>query len=85
MTKFIDRAVILLAATVTYITAGAVGLSAAAGEIADAAPVGNETATTWLVRGVAWLVAAATIVRRVTPVAEASRGILPPDNGDWTK
>lgn len=85
MSKFIDRAAVILTAAVTYVTAAAVGLSAAAGEIATAAPEGGEEVTTWLVRGVAWLTAAYTIIRRVTVVPEVERGILPPEQHDWSK
>lgn len=85
MTKLIDRAIILMSATVTYTVAVAVGLTAAAGEIAEVGPEGGEGVVAWIVRGVAWLTSAAAIVRNVTPVPEANRGILPPDNGDWSR
>lgn len=77
LNKLIDRAVVLSKTAVTYAVALAVALSAAADEIAVAAPEGGEDVTAWIVRAVAWIGAAVTIVRRVTPVAEAQRGLLP--------
>lgn len=78
MDAFLNRAAVILASAVTYITALSAGLTIAANEIAAAAPEGSEDVVAWIVRVVAWLAAAVAIVRRVTPVAAPQRGLLPP-------
>jgi hypothetical protein len=77
MSDFLARARVVLGAAVTYLIAAGVGLSAASAEIAEVAPPGWETATAWLVRGVAWLGAAVVVVRRVKEVIGPERGLLP--------
>ena len=83
--KLIDRAAVVLSSAVTYITALTMGLTVAAGEISEAGPEGGEDVVAWTVRGVAWLTAAISIIRRVTPVPEVERGILPPERLDWSQ
>lgn len=78
MDDLINRAAVILTAAVTYISALSAGLIVAANQIADVAPEGSHDVVAWLVRGVAWLTAAVTIIRRVTPVPAAERGVLPP-------
>lgn len=79
MSKLIKRAEVILGAAVSYILAAVVGLSAAAGELGELAPEGGETAVLWLVRAGAWLTGAVAVVRRVSEVAPAARGLLPPE------
>jgi hypothetical protein len=69
---------VLLGAAVTWMVALASGLTLAAGEIAQAAPEGSEGTVAVILRVVAWLGTAVLIVRRVTPVLPAARGLLPP-------
>lgn len=78
MEAFLDRVAVLVSTAVTYLMALAVGLSAAAGEIAALAPEGGETVTAWIVRAVAWIGVAVATIRRVSPVAADQRGLLPP-------
>lgn len=78
MSKLLDRAAVLAGTFVTYVLAAAVGVTAAADEIASAAPDGGETAVAWLVRVASWLAAAVAVVRQVTPVDKDQRGLLPP-------
>ena len=75
MDALLNRAVVVLTAAVTYIVAGAAALTLAADQIAAAAPPGAEDVVTWLVRAAAWLTAAVTIIRRVTPVPAGLRGL----------
>jgi hypothetical protein len=77
MHNIVLRLQVLLGAAVTWLVALSVGLSAAAGEIAQAAPEGGEPVVAWLLRIVGWLVVAVTVVRRVSPVLPAARGLLP--------
>lgn len=74
----LERLRVLAGTAVTYLVAAAVGLSAAADELAATGPDGGETAVAWLLRVVAWVGAAVAVVRRVTPVPSGERGLLPP-------
>lgn len=78
MEALLNRVGVLAGTAVTYLVALAVGLSAAATEIATVAPEGGETVTAWLLRAVAWIGVAVATVRRVSTVAADQRGLLPP-------
>lgn len=75
MTKTIERLRVILTAAVTWLVAIAAVLTIVAGELAtelgDAAPV-----VTWIARVVVWIGVAVAIIRQVTPVLPAARGIL---------
>jgi len=71
--KVLDR---LPGSGAVYLVAFAVGLSAAASNIAKAAPADSfgQGVVAWLVRVAAWASAAADIYRRGTEVAAERRG-----------
>lgn len=75
MTDLIARARVVLRAAPTWLTAAAVILTAAAHEISTLAPSGGEDVVRWLVTAAAWLTSAVAIIRRVTPVPAAQRGL----------
>lgn len=77
MNSYIDRAVVVLTSAVLYIQAASAGLVLAADKVAELAPPGHETAGAWILRGLAVLAGAVTVIRRVTPVLESARGLLP--------
>jgi hypothetical protein len=77
MTDFLTRAQVLLGAVATWLVALSVGLTAAATEIAQAAPEQSETVVAWLLRAAAWLAVAWQVVRQHTPVPPDARGLLP--------
>lgn len=77
MNDFIERAKVITSAAVTWLTFTALVLTVAADEIGQLAPDGTgQDVTTFLIRVAAWLGAAVSIIRRVTPVAPDERGIL---------
>lgn len=76
MRDLIDRAHVLLRTAVTYLVALAVGVSAAADELAALAPDGSETSVAWLLRVATWIGSAVAIVRRVSPAERQSWGLL---------
>lgn len=79
MTKFIARAKVVLLAAPTYLVAVSAVVSILADEIAMVLPAGMAmTLGALAVRVVAVLGAAIGIIRRVTPVVVADRGLLPP-------
>jgi len=75
MAEFIDRVKVIARTAVTWLVFASVLLTAIAGELADLLP-GNPEVTTFIMRVVAWITAAITIIRRVTPVAPDERGVL---------
>lgn len=76
--EIVQRVKVILGAAVTWLTAAGLILTIFAEEIASVAPAGAaEDVTVWLVRIVAWIGAAVTIIRRVTPVLPEERGVLP--------
>jgi hypothetical protein len=77
MSDLLLRIQVLLGAAVTWFVALSTGLTAAAGSIAELAPEGSEPVVAWLLRAAAWLVVAWQVVRRVSPVLPAARGLLP--------
>jgi hypothetical protein len=79
MSQIIDRVKVVLTALVTYLTAAAVIVSAAAPEIVKVLPDDWRGGfSEGVVRVLAAIVAAVAIIRRVTPVDAAERGLLPP-------
>jgi len=76
----LDRVKVVATAAVTYLTAAVVILSLVADQIVELLPNGDgQTVAAWLIRVVAVLSGAITIIRRVTPVVPQDRGLLPPD------
>lgn len=78
LSDLLARALVLLKAAPTYLVAASTAISAAAQPIADALPEslqGQFTAD--IVRVTGALAAAVLTVRRVTPVVEELRGLLP--------
>jgi hypothetical protein len=79
MQKFLERAVVVLKAAPTYLVAAATIATIITEEVAEELPAG---AAEWAVRiggkVVSVIAAAVLIVRRVTPVIEEQRGLLPP-------
>lgn len=76
MSDLLARARVVLRAAPTWLTAAAVVLTAAAHEISTVAPSGGEDIVRWLVTAAAWLTSAVAIIRRVSPVPPAERGLL---------
>lgn len=74
----IARIKVVATAAVTWITAVAVLLPLVAGDIAEVAPGQAETVTHVALVVAGWLGAAVSIIRRVTTVLPAERGVLPP-------
>ena len=75
---FIERAVVVLSAAVTWLVLAAAVITAFAGEIAPLLPTPwSERLSAWTLSAVAIIGAAIAIIRRVTPVAAEERGILP--------
>lgn len=68
--------IVILKAAPTYLTGAAVVLTVFHEEIAGLLPESQETLGSYVTLVVAWLGAATQIIRRVTPVAPAERGIL---------
>lgn len=77
----LERVRVVATAAVTYIVAAAVAVSAFNAEIASAAPDGYEGATGVGTAVLAALAAAVAVIRRVTPVIEADRGLV--SSIDW--
>ena len=77
MEAFIDRVKVIAKTAVTWLVFASVLLTAIAGELGELLP-GNPEVSTFIMRVVAWLTAAVTIIRRVTPVAPDERGVLEP-------
>lgn len=82
MSDFIARLRVVATAAVTWLTGAAALIQFAAPHIAEQLPAGAaETFTAWAVRVAAWVAVAVLIIRRVTPVPEAERGVIPPPTG----
>lgn len=77
MKSFIARVKVVLTAAPTYLTAASAAVIIAREEIVELLPEawqGNAVQVT--VTALAWLTAAITIIRRVTPVLPDDRGLL---------
>lgn len=69
---------VIAQASVTVLTLVMAVLITVADQIGELVPGSTgENIATWLVRIVAWIAGAVSIIRRVSPVDEAERGILP--------
>lgn len=77
MTKFLARVRVVLTAAPTYITTVAMVATVASEEIARAFPAAAEPVGRVAVVVAAVAGAAVAIIRRVTPVLPAARGLLP--------
>lgn len=78
MTDLLNKAQVISKAAVTYMTAAAIGLTAAADQIAKVGPDGAaHTVVMWLIIAATWLTAAVGIIRTHMPVPANQRGILP--------
>lgn len=84
MRDLIHRLSVLLSAAPTWLVAAATICTIVAGQIAEIlpfVPTGTaETIATWLITTAGALTAAALVVRRVTPVLEGARGLLPTEH-----
>lgn len=78
MNQILDRVAVIASSAVTYLMALALGITAAAGEISQAAPEGGETVVQWAIIALTGISTAIAAIRRVTPVPPDERGILPP-------
>lgn len=79
MSDLMVKLQVIAGAAVTYMTAAAIGLTAAADQIAKVAPDGaGHTVVMWLIIAATWLTAAVGIIRSHTPVPVDQRGLLPP-------
>ena len=77
----LDRARVVLTSAVTRITALAALVAAVAPQVVDQLPgAWQGTATQIVAQGLAVAAAVVTIIRRVTPVPEPERGLLPKEN-----
>lgn len=83
MNQTIARTRVVLTALPTYLVAAAVILTIVSEDVAQLLPMvpagTAETVARWLVAAAGSLTAAVSIIRRVTPVLPAERGILPVD------
>ena len=78
MNNLIARIKVVLAAAVTWIVVASTVVTLASDEIAEVLPAGDaETVGAVAAKIVAVLGAAVAIIRRVQPVIESERGILP--------
>lgn len=75
--KILERIRVLLTAAPTYLTAAAVVVAAVAEEIGEAFPGVDGTVAGWAAPVLAGIAAIIAIVRRVSPVVAAERGLLP--------
>jgi hypothetical protein len=73
-----DRIQVVLKSLVTWLTLLSTVLVIAATEIADLTDdaIPHDVGM-WLIRAAAWLTTAVAIIRRVSPVVESQRGLLP--------
>jgi hypothetical protein len=81
MKKLLARTRVLLSAAPTWLAGAGVVVGALSEEIAEALPTGDlsDTVTQIGVAVLGAIAAATAIVRRVTPVFGAARGLLPVD------
>lgn len=78
MSDLLVKLQVIAKAAVTYMTAAAIGLTAAADQIAKVGSDGvAHTVVMWLIIAATWLTAAVGIIRTHTPVPADQRGILP--------
>lgn len=70
---------VVLSAAVTYITIITVAATAFVSQFGDLLPDSWHWITDWILKAVVVLAGAVAIIRRVTPVLPADRGILPND------
>lgn len=78
MSKLAARILVVLKAAPTYLVAAGAVVTIVADELAKALPNGWQDNAVQIGGAVAGVIAAATaIIRRVTPVVEAERGLLP--------
>ena len=75
----IARAKVLAASAVTWLLAAATIITLAAGELAKVFPDNAATIGALAIRAVAFTGGAVAIIRRVTPVLDQARGLLPAD------
>lgn len=71
----IEKLKVVASAAVTWLIAASVLVSAVAPQIAELFPKNAEDITEWAARVVGWLAAAVLIIRRVSPVPVAERGL----------
>lgn len=77
LTRQVDRARVVLTSAVTIITLITFGLTAVVIPAASEAYGADSTWVQYLVQAAAVLTGIVEIIRRVTPVAKAQRGVLP--------
>lgn len=75
MTETAARLRVITTAAVTWMVATSVALSAVAPALGDL--TASPEVATWALRAAGWLTSAVVIIRRVTPVPPAARGIIP--------
>lgn len=73
--RLIARTRVILTAAVTWLVIGGSVLTMLAGELATAGLAPEWT--DWLVKVAGWTATAVLIIRRVSPVTETERGVLP--------
>lgn len=82
MQNFLKRARVILKAAPTYLVAAGAVVSIVADEVAKVLPTGWQDNAAQIGGAVAGVIGAAVlIVRRVTPVLVAERGLLSPPDG----
>ncbi len=82
MKKFLTRVRVVATQAVTYLVGAAAVIPFIADDIADQLPAGAAgQVTKYALLAVAWIGAAVSIIRRVTPVLPQDRGLLPPPSG----
>lgn len=80
MQNVIARIKVVLTAAVTWLVAASLVVTIVSSELADVLSDGTaETVAAVSLKIVAWLGAAVSIIRRVTPVLPDQVGLLPPD------
>jgi hypothetical protein len=79
MTNSLARAKVVATATVTRLVAVAVVLPLVADDLAQVMPGQAEAITHGALVVAGWIGAAVAIIRRVTPVVDGERGLLPAD------
>lgn len=73
------RVRVFLNSVVSWLTLATIALVAFSGQIGALFPEGGDDIATWVVRILAWISGAVLIIRRVSPVEPAERGMLPVD------
>lgn len=72
----VERTVVVSKQAVTYIVGASVAATAFADQVAEAAPVFGESATSAVVTVAAAIAGAVAVIRRVAPVPKEVRGVL---------